>query len=246
MNLKLLYERDLPPSDQPEFKWNPCARVTSVKIKRLKVQPALISYPKELAHDQLLQLLQQIPLYNEVASLHTLPVKDPFPAVYATRQHRLELVHGHVYSIESQLLTDGVRVLVPPETPLDSYRVQRFAYEYLVQILFVESHDLLIPYVNSCASDLGLSFKRIKITSPSLKWGSCSSDSSLIFSLFVMLLPNRYLRYLVMHELAHLTYLNHRDDFWYLLSNYLETDAMVEDKALEDFARNELRFPVLF
>ena len=49
-----------------------------------------------------------------------------------------------------------------------------------------------------------------------------------------------------MHELAHLTYLNHSDDFWYLLSNYLETDAMVEDKALEDFARNELRFPVLF
>lgn len=246
MNLKLLQERDLPPSDQPEFKWFPCARTTAVQIKRLKVQPALISYPKSLAREKLLELLESIPLYQELANLHKQPVQDPFPEVYATRQHTLEIRHGEVYSIESQLFQGGVRVIVPPDMPLDSYRVQRFAYEYLVQILFVESHNLLIPYAEALAQEQELSVKRIKITSPSLKWGSCSSDGTLIFSLFAMLLPNEHLRYLVLHELAHLTYLNHSDEFWYLLTNYLGSDAVTADKALEEFSRNEISLPVLF
>lgn len=247
MTLKLLYEKDLPPSNCPEFRWHASARATKVQLRRLRVLPALISYPKGLAHEELLAILEKFPLYREIVDLPHHPVENPFPEVYATRKHTISLVQdGAVRSIESQLTANGVRIVVPKTMSLDSYRVQRFAYEYLVQILFIEANELLIPYVLSYAQRLGLAVKDVKITAPSLKWGSCSSDGRLLFSFFAMLLPNVHLRYLVLHELTHLTYLNHSDDFWKLLSQYLESDAILADQALESFSRNGLRLPVLF
>lgn len=247
MTLTLLHEYDLPPEGVVEFKWKASSNTSKLQIKRLLVQPALLVYPTSVSRAEIEKHLLEFPIYLYLKSLQEKPVRNPFQTGYHTRKHVLYIEYNQrVRSIESQLLFDGVRIFTPWHRPIDSYRVQRFAYEYLVQFLYREAETLLYPYVLKCAKTVGLSFNKMKITAPSLKWGSCSSQRTLIFSVFAMLLPNELLRYLVYHELTHLTHLNHSAAFWELLSEYLDEDARLLDKKLQEYTLNSLPIPELF
>ena len=244
---RLLYEFNLPPEGIVEFKWKASAKTNRVQIKRLLVQPALLTYPVGCTRTQVMELLSKDSLYLYLRELQQKPVNNPFSPIYRMRQHQIVLEQSErVLSIESQLISQGVRILVPLSRTLDSYRVQRFAYEYLIQFLYIEAEELLRPFVESCAEQVGVSFNKMKITAPSLKWGSCSSEGTLIFSVFAMLLPNELLRYLVFHELAHITHMNHGTPFWELLSKYLGEDAQLYEKKLQNFNAVLPSIPELF
>ena len=53
------------------------------------------------------------------------------------------------------------------------------------------------------------------------KWGSCAVDGVLRFNWRLVMLEPRLLDYIVVHELAHLTELNHGPNFWALVSSVL-------------------------
>lgn len=48
-------------------------------------------------------------------------------------------------------------------------------------------------------------------------WGSCSSKSNLNFSTRLLFAPDDVQDYVIIHELAHLTEMNHSDKFWKLV-----------------------------
>ncbi len=53
----------------------------------------------------------------------------------------------------------------------------------------------------------------IKITSAKKRFGSCSYDNHLCFSYLLILQPFNAIKYVVVHELAHIKYHNHSKDF---------------------------------
>ena len=55
---------------------------------------------------------------------------------------------------------------------------------------------------------------QILIGSQRSRWGSCSSDGKIRFSWRVMMLEPALIDYIVAHELAHLSVMNHSRDFW--------------------------------
>ncbi|MBE6894298.1 MAG: M48 family metallopeptidase [Ruminococcaceae bacterium] len=61
----------------------------------------------------------------------------------------------------------------------------------------------------------------IKITSAKTRWGSCSGKNSICYSYRVMVLPQRCREYIAVHELAHIVYKNHSDDFYRLVEKYM-------------------------
>jgi predicted metal-dependent hydrolase len=50
-------------------------------------------------------------------------------------------------------------------------------------------------------------------------WGSCSSNKNLNFSTRLLFAPLEVIDYLIIHELSHLTYMDHSDQFWALVEN---------------------------
>ncbi|MCW8865327.1 MAG: M48 family metallopeptidase [Colwellia sp.] len=62
--------------------------------------------------------------------------------------------------------------------------------------------------------------KSIKIRQYSARWGSCNSNGELSFNYLMMMLPDYVINYIVVHELCHLRYLNHSDNFWQLVAEY--------------------------
>ncbi len=60
--------------------------------------------------------------------------------------------------------------------------------------------------------------QRIAIRDTSSRWGSCSSSGAMSFSWRLAFAPTDVMRYVIMHELAHVRHMNHSAEFWATVS----------------------------
>lgn len=67
----------------------------------------------------------------------------------------------------------------------------------------------------------GGKYTKITIRDQKTRWGSCSSNGTLSFSFRLMMAPPRVLDYVVVHELCHLTHMNHSKEFWNMVETIL-------------------------
>lgn len=75
----------------------------------------------------------------------------------------------------------------------------------------------VIDYVDRWSRAMEVSVKRLRIGDMKSRWASASSRGTLSISWRIMALPDELLDYLVVHELAHFTHMNHGPDFWTLV-----------------------------
>ena len=62
------------------------------------------------------------------------------------------------------------------------------------------------------------SYKDISIKDTVSRWGSCSTQKNFNFNWRLVMAPPEILTYVVSHEIAHLTYMDHSKDFWALVA----------------------------
>ena len=79
-----------------------------------------------------------------------------------------------------------------------------------------EAKATIEPMVLKLAADTDRRVKSIRFKDTTSRWGSCSSDGNLSFSWRIMMAPPKVIAYLVAHEVAHLTEMNHGPKFWAL------------------------------
>ena len=79
-----------------------------------------------------------------------------------------------------------------------------------------------IPQLVSEYSDImGLKPTSVKITSAKGRFGSCRAKNGLCFSWRLMAYPEGAVRYVVVHELAHIAHHNHSHAFYALVEKYM-------------------------
>lgn len=132
----------------------------------------------------------QFSLLGEPLTLQLQPAAGP--SVIVVQQENSLIVRG---GCDDQ---DQVRQAV-----LEWYRVQARAH--------------VIPRAHALAEGFGLQPRSIALSSAKKRWGSCSSRGSVrINTRCVMALPS-IIDYVIVHELCHLTHLNHSPAFWALV-----------------------------
>lgn len=79
-----------------------------------------------------------------------------------------------------------------------------------------------IPYrVEYFHKFTGGRYTAVSIRNQKSRWGSCSSNGSLSFNYRLMMAPAKILDYVIVHELCHLTHLNHSKQFWSMVESIL-------------------------
>lgn len=142
------------------------------------------------------------------------PRRMPVAAIDAAVAAREEWIARHLAALPPEAPE-------PDEATLAAWRAQAAA---------------VIPArVAHYAAVMGLTPSAVKINAARTRWGSCSAKGSLNFSCRLMGCPPPAVDYVVVHELAHLRYLNHSRAFYALvervLPDYRERAALLRRPA---------------
>lgn len=99
---------------------------------------------------------------------------------------------------------------------------------------------VLIPFAHEVAKEIGVSPKEFVIGRGLRKLGHCTTKKVIQLSANLMFMPEELVRYVICHELAHLTEMNHSVAFHTLCNRYCNG----KEKALERTLR-AFTFPLL-
>lgn len=135
------------------------------------------------------------------------------------------LLFGEVYSIDM----DEAKYL--------SELLQRVKTQSKVSILkcydnfYKHSAKQYLPKrVEYFADIMELNYKEIKFRKMRSRWGSCSSDGVITFNSELMKIQKDMIDYVVVHELAHLVYMNHSKIFHDLVNRYILNSKEIRKK----------------
>ena len=121
-----------------------------------------------------------------------------------TKKKRIEqVIDAHVSWIEKH----QARVIKKAEA-------EAALTEQKIKELKKAAKERLIPLTAEYAKILGVSYKKITITSAKTRFGSCSSVGNISYSYRLMLFPPAAQEYVVVHELCHRLYMNHSAAFY--------------------------------
>ena len=90
--------------------------------------------------------------------------------------------------------------------------------------------EKIIPLTKKWAKNMGVEPEHISFRYSKNRWGSCSSTNRISFNYHLVKLSSSLIEYVVIHELAHITFQNHSKDFWKLVHKYLSDYKIKEDK----------------
>jgi predicted metal-dependent hydrolase len=102
-----------------------------------------------------------------------------------------------------------------------------------------QAKEYLTELTINIAQDMAVSSKlsEVRFRRTKSKWGHCTSKGNIQFNWLVMGAPVEVINYLVIHEVAHLTYPNHQASFWqrvqYYCSNYKMHDKWLKDNGFK-------------
>ena len=75
--------------------------------------------------------------------------------------------------------------------------------------------------VNELIDMTGLVPSKIRIRDIKYAWGSCSNNKNITINKKLISYSESAIRYVILHELCHLKYMNHSKDFWDLVKKYM-------------------------
>lgn len=91
-----------------------------------------------------------------------------------------------------------------------------------------EFKKIIEKNVNELVQLTGLKPNKITIKQIKYAWGSCSSKKNITLNLELIKYSQEAIRYVILHELCHIKYMNHSKDFWNLVEKYMPNYKLVK------------------
>ncbi len=231
------------PRFRPEIRCCALSGVRSISFARYKVSPPRITYPKLLDREYVERVLVgMLPYVSYLRSIQG-PIAHPILEGYRMCGYSFSLETTRDSVPTALMLENRVVLRVPRGVAPDAYEVQRTAWYALKQVVGLEAKRYLPRLVRELALRHGLGYRSITVKDMYSRWGSCSSDKRLNFSIYLMLWPEEYIVGVILHELAHLSVMDHSPRFWHLFSHYLGQDARAFTARMKAY---ELDIPQIF
>ncbi len=123
----------------------------------------------------------------------------------------------------------GVTALFRTESCFIKFPVELLSQPRLLRIMIDKAYwsclgKKALPELEKRTAELncryfGFVFHKVRFHRQFRRWGSCSSLKNINISHRLIGGPQQLMDYIILHELAHLKYLNHRKEFWTLVKS---------------------------
>ena len=74
---------------------------------------------------------------------------------------------------------------------------------------------------NELIRETGLIPNKVRIRDIKYAWGSCSANKNVTISYKLIYYSKDAIKYVILHELCHIKYMNHSKDFWNLVATFM-------------------------
>jgi len=96
---------------------------------------------------------------------------------------------------------------------LDAKKVLKLFYN-------IEASKRLLRRVDEWAQQMQLKPQKVRFKTMRSRWGSCSSKGTVALNSYLVKAPSWVSDSVIVHELAHLQYMNHSKNFWRLVAQF--------------------------
>lgn len=115
----------------------------------------------------------------------------------------------------------------------DARGVQNVLRRWLV----IRAIETLGPLLEACAKEMELPYQRLAVRRQRTRWGSCSSRGTISLNCCLLFQRPEVVRYLLIHELAHVRHMNHSARFWNLVAQYCPDYRPLDRELLDGWRR---------
>jgi predicted metal-dependent hydrolase len=116
-------------------------------------------------------------------------------------------------------------LLYPADTQFDTPAMQEWLGRVRITALRNIAQRELPSRLKELADKHGFRYTRVTLRDSHSRWGSCSNRASISLSIYLQLLPQHLIDYVLLHELCHTIELNHSDRFWALMDKVTDKKA---------------------
>ena len=192
-------------------------------------------------------ILEAIDLNREI--LRQFMAKSSVPELYVGQVIEcykckvvIETQNTHPGYVLSCISDDGAvcHVCVHEQSDVASASMQRTISTVIGRMMAEQAKKHLLPYANEVAKELGLKPARFEVGRGMRKLGHCTRTKVIQLSRNLMFMPEALIRYVICHELAHLTHMDHSPEFHALCNQYCGG----KEKELEQQLR-QFKFPII-
>lgn len=197
------------------------ARNIRISVRRGRVR---VAYPWFSSRERALQFLDtkidwaRATLEKQQHSEAERTIRPPF----RTRRHELRVVPDEkAQSATVRITSDAITLRLPATTDIADAEIQELLNKGVTEALRREAREFLPQMVEVASRRTGLGYRSVTVRATRSKWGSCSSRNDLSLSVYLMLLPDHLIEYIIIHELCHTVHRNHSAAFHALVDHHL-------------------------
>ena len=85
-----------------------------------------------------------------------------------------------------------------------------------------ELKKIVEKQANALIKETGLIPNKIRIRDIKYAWGTCSAKKNITINYKLIKYSEQAIKYVILHELCHLKYMNHSKEFWGLVERYMQ------------------------
>ena len=149
---------------------------------------------------------------------------------YMGKSYYIELLKEERINYEIEFIHSKFIIKTP--LSIEQNKLNEVIEEFYKQ----KAQEKITKLVNKYSDIMKLFPLKLYFKNSKTKWASCSASNKISFNPEVMKLASSLIKYVVIHELAHIQYKNHSKDFWNLVKKNM-SDYQKKEEILRGFEK---------
>lgn len=134
--------------------------------------------------------------------------------LYQGEELELQILEKLTQQVKARYVSENRQLIIEHPQALADDQKQALIREILEKWYKMRARTVFLQKLDFWSKQMGVTYNQFRLKEQKTRWGSCSSLGNINLNWRVIMAPEGVMDYLVIHELAHLRYLNHSQAFW--------------------------------